>query len=84
MASILTYLHREVGASAADKVERRLFVAFHGLALGRIIGHRRADLTSKAVLFLSVPPYQIVYRSSKSAINVVRVVHGSRDLNKLL
>jgi plasmid stabilization system protein ParE len=46
-------------------------------------GHKRPDLTSRDVLFFSLYQYMIVYRTSDT-IEIVAVLHGRRDLSRLL
>ena len=84
VAGIVTYLHSAAKASAADKVETFLFRAFNNLASGRAVGHKRSDLTDKKVLFYMADPYAIVFQKSAGVVNIVHVIHASRDLKKLL
>ena len=53
------------------------------IAANTRIGHKREDLTHKAVLFWPVGSYLIVYRAQPS-IEIVRVLHAARDLRKIL
>ena len=84
VADIVGYLHREVGSSVADKTEKRLFAAFSDLAEGRALGHRRTELTERNVLFHFADPYLIVFRKTAQTIYIVHVIHGSRDMKRLL
>ena len=68
---------------AADRVHEDLFRAFAQLVDTPGIGHRRPDLTTRDVLFWRVHSYLIVYRDS-NPLRIVRVVHGRRDVEKLL
>jgi antitoxin ParD1/3/4/toxin ParE1/3/4 len=43
------------------------------------MGHSRVDLTDEPVLFWPVYGYLVVYRPESRPLEVVRVVHGSRD-----
>ena len=47
------------------------------------MGHSREDLTDRSVLFWRVHSHLVVYRASKP-LRIVRVVHGKRDVRKLL
>ncbi len=47
------------------------------------MGHKRRDLTNRDVLFWPVHSYLITYQPS-SPLRIVRVVHGRRDVKKLL
>ena len=68
---------------AADRVIEEFYEAFHDLARMPGIGHKREDLTQKDVLFWPVHSYLIIYAKS-SPLRIVRVVHGRRDVKKLL
>lgn len=48
------------------------------------IGHSRSDVSSPSVLFWAVNPYLIVYRREGRRLRVVRVLHGNRDIRKIL
>jgi plasmid stabilization system protein ParE len=47
-------------------------------------GHWRHDLTEAAVRFLPVYLYLIVYRPETKPVQIVAVVHGRRDVAKIL
>jgi plasmid stabilization system protein ParE len=47
------------------------------------MGHRRQDLTSRDVLFWRVHSCLVIYRDS-TPLRIVRILHGRRDVNKLL
>jgi plasmid stabilization system protein ParE len=68
----------------ADRVRDELWVAFARLAEEPGLGHKREDLTSRNLLFLSLYSYLIVYRSDRDPIQIVRVVSGCRDVAQLL
>jgi len=84
VADIIGYLHSEAGHTVANKTEKRLFAAFSDLAEGRAFGHRRTDLTDRNVLFHFADPYQIIFRMTRQITYVVHVIHGSRDLKRIL
>jgi plasmid stabilization system protein ParE len=84
VAEIIGYLHRETDPAVADKMEKKLFAAFNDLSTGHVVGHRRIELTDRNVLFHLARPYLIVFRKSGETIFVVHVIHGSRDLKRLL
>ena len=84
VADILSYLHRESGARAANEAEKRLFQSFKDLVQMPALGRRRPELTSKNVIFHVVRPYVIVFRRVADRVRVLRVVHGARDLQTLL
>ena len=54
------------------------------LAERPLIGHTRADLTSRAVRFWSSGRYLIVYRVDTEPVRIIAVFHGARDVATLL
>ncbi len=69
---------------AARKVMRDLRSSFRRLARHPQIGHSRRDLTDQPVRFWSVYSYLVVYRDDVRPIEVVRVLHGARAVERLL
>jgi plasmid stabilization system protein ParE len=69
---------------AARQVRLRIFEACGALAQNPHSGHRREDLTDKALLFWPTGSYVIVYKSSTKPIEIVRVLHGARNISALL
>jgi len=69
---------------AADRVAGRLEKAFQLLTKFPRKGHMRSDVsTSEPVLFWIAGSYVIVYRPTPKPLQIVRIVHGSRDLGAL-
>ncbi len=68
---------------AARRVRLQILSACRRLAANPGIGHRREDLTDKPVLFWPVGSYLIVYAMRKRP-EIVRVLHGARDISGLL
>ncbi len=48
------------------------------------MGHIREDLTAQQVLFWPVGVYTIIYRPRTTPLEIVRVLHGSRDIPSLV
>jgi len=48
------------------------------------IGHTRADLADEIVRFWPVFSYLVIYRADMKPIQIVRVLHGKRDVRRLL
>ena len=83
VAGIVGRLH-SFSPSASDEFERLLFLAIHELKSLPGLGHRRADLTQKNVLFYRIPPHVIVFRRARKRITISRVLHSARDLGNLI
>lgn len=66
---------------AADRVEGEIFDACARLAEWPHLGHLRRDLTDKPVRFYPVRgTYLIVYDPATQPLEVIRILHGARDV----
>lgn len=70
--------------AAASKVRRALLEAMRNLAHNPRMGHLRDDLSDEPLRFWTVYSYLIVYRAETEPLEVVRVLHASRDVRNLL
>ena len=68
---------------AAGRVRLQLLNACQTIARNPGIGHSREDLTDKPVLFWPTGSYLIIYAARKPP-EIVRVLHGARDIPSLL
>ncbi len=68
---------------AADRNELALYSAMTLLAERPGIGHSRPDLTDQPVKFWPVDAYLIIYADVKPPVQIVRVLHGARDIPQL-
>ena len=83
----LQLIHDFIALDSADAAERvidQFFEAFEQLAAWPKTGHVRTDLTSKSVRFWAVGSYLVVYRDHSAGIQIVAVLHGSRDVPSVL
>jgi toxin ParE1/3/4 len=71
-------------AQAADNLENEFFEAFGMLARQPRMGHTRLDLTDRDVRFWTVGSYLIVYRQLPRTIEIVALLHGSRDIPEVM
>lgn len=72
---------------AADRVEQAIFDACAFVAEAPMRGHFRPDLTSRSVRFWTLtryPNYIIVYRPETNPLQVVALLHGKRDAQRVL
>jgi plasmid stabilization system protein ParE len=65
---------------AADRLIAEIFEAFEVLSRNPGMGHKRQDLTKFPVLFWPVGNYLVIYRATKSLVEIVAIVHGKRDI----
>jgi plasmid stabilization system protein ParE len=68
----------------ADRVESVIRERIVFLARTPGAGHGRKDLTDEAVRFFPVYSYLIVYRPEKKPLEVVSILHGRRDVERIL
>jgi plasmid stabilization system protein ParE len=71
----------------ADRMEQAIYEACAFVAEAPRRGHSRSDLTSRSLRFWTLtryPNYTIVYRPDTSPLQVVAVLHGKRNLRRIL
>ena len=68
----------------ADRVETVIREKIVRLAAAPGGGHWRKDLTDEPVKFFSAYSYLIVYRPETKPLQVVAILHGQRDVKRLL
>lgn len=85
-----THLDEICAFIAEDNVDAALRVldafehAFDQLTAAPEIGHSREDLTARPVKFLSVYSYLVVYDPASAPLTIIAVLHGARDIDRLL
>ena len=75
---------RERSPQSAIKVSAALQAAMRRLADFPNIGHVRNDLSDETLRVWAVYSYLIIYRPDRKPLQVIRVVHGARDLRRLV
>jgi plasmid stabilization system protein ParE len=71
----------------SDRVERAIYEACEFVAASPERGHSRPDLTTRLLRFWTLtrfPNYSIVYRPETMPIEIVTVLHGKRDIRRIL
>jgi antitoxin ParD1/3/4 len=67
--------------AAADRLENALYDACQRVAERPDLGHWRRDLTDKPVRFFPVRgTYLIVYDPASEPLEIIRILHGARDI----
>lgn len=84
LIQIWRYIKTQSGAETADRVESVIRERIRFLAKTPGAGHSRADLTGEAVKFFPVYSYLIVYRPETRPLQVVSILHGRRDVERVL
>jgi len=64
---------------AADRVIAEILSAIRALVPFPNQGHRRPDLTSRPLRFITVREYLIAYAPDRKPLLVVAVIHGKRS-----
>ncbi len=83
LTEIFDYVAAEGSIDAALRLAAEIEGEIQRLARNPRIGHTREDLTSRDLLFWPVYSYLIIYQAS-SPVNIIAVLHGRRDVEKVL
>ena len=84
LAEIKAYLVQPGGKRLAWYVLREIREALRLLGRTPQAGHRREDLTDAPLKFWTVFSYLVVYHPAKRPIEILNVIHGSRDVLSIL
>ncbi len=71
----------------ADLVEEAVLETCRLAVRNPTLGHRRHEIADPRVFFLAVQDYKrysIVYLAGSEPLQIVRVIHGARDIPRLL
>ncbi len=83
---IWSYIARD-NVEAANRLEDAVYKACDFLAAGPRRGTTREDLTKLALRFWTVqafPNYIIVYDPASDPLQIIRILHGTRDVLAIL
>jgi plasmid stabilization system protein ParE len=86
LIDIWSFIARD-NPDAADRVEAAVFRACDLLAESPFVGRMRKDVTPLHLRFWVVHPYPnylIVYDPESKPLQIIRILHGARDLPSLL
>jgi antitoxin ParD1/3/4 len=85
---IWSYIAAESNSEeTANRVEQAIYDACAFVAEAPMRGHSRSDLTSRPLRFWTLtryPNYTVVYRPQTAPLQVVAVLHGKRDIRRVL
>ena len=68
---------------AADRLRDEFRSVFERLAEFPYIGHVREDIVDASHRFSSVRSYLVVYRPEPRPLQIIRVIHGARDVKAM-
>ena len=74
----------ESNLDAADRIIGKLYTAINKLADLPGMGSSRQELADERHRFWVVNPYLVVYRADTKPLQIIRVLHGARDIENLL
>jgi toxin ParE1/3/4 len=85
VAEVWSYYACEIGdADLADRMREEVFAGIRKVARSPGIGHLRHDLSDEPLRFWRVRNLLIIYRPENMPLEVVRVLHGARDVQAIL
>jgi plasmid stabilization system protein ParE len=85
LVEIWKYYAIEVGdVDLADRMQAEIFKGIRNIARNPGIGHFRRDLSDEPLKFWRVRGYLIIYRVKAKPIQIVRILHGARDVAAIL
>lgn len=74
----------EDSVDLANRIESEFYELFTSLARMPGQGHARKDLTHRPVLFFPMYSFLIVYQPDIQPLRVMDVLHGSRNVKRIL
>jgi toxin ParE1/3/4 len=84
LRGILQYVAEKDGIDRALHLHWKLAEAFELLGASPGAGRVRADLTGPTVRWWTVFKFVIIYEAESSPVEILRVLHGMRDLGAVL
>lgn len=85
IAEIWSYYAAEVeDVDLADRMRDEIFEGIRTVVRAPGIGHLRRDLSSEPLRFWRVRNFLIIYRHETRPLQIVRVLHGARDVKAIL
>src|SRR5215475_7963062 len=84
LVDIWNYIEQQSRAEIADRVVADIRAKIGLLCGSPGIGHRRKDLSEQDVRYFAAYSYLIVYRPTTKPLQVVSILHGRRDVERIL
>lgn len=81
---IWQYVCHSSGDTRADALEADLHAAMQRLGDSPNLGHMRHDLASDSLRVWTVHKILIIYRPDTQPIQIIRVLHGARDVQAIM
>jgi plasmid stabilization system protein ParE len=84
LVEIWRYVWGQSSVATADRIEAEILDKAIFLSRTPNAGHVREDLTNEQVRFFAVYSYLIVYRPETKPLQIVSILHGRQDLERIL
>lgn len=84
LEEILLFVAEQSGVGRALDVHERFVDAFEHLAEMPNSGSKRIDITGERVRWWRVFDWLVLYESESTPVTILRVIHGARDLDRIL
>lgn len=84
LVEIWLYIRAQSSVGTADRIESEILDRLAFLARTPDAGHVRESLTNEHVKFFPVYSYLIVYRPEAKPLQIVSIVHGRQDVERIL
>lgn len=84
LAEIAKYIQEQGSEGAARRVLLEMHHSMQALADMPGMGHLRQDLSDESLRFWSVYSYLIIYRPETQPLQIIRILHGARDIASVL
>lgn len=84
LVDIWHYIKEQSSVATGDRVESAIRERIAFLSDNPGTGHLRSDLADENVKFFPVYSYLIVYRFETKPLQVVAILHGRRDVERVL
>jgi len=84
LVQIWRHIKEQSSLELADRVESVIRDKIVFVAKTPGVGHLRKDLTNEPVKFFPVYSYLIVYRPETNPLQIIAILHGRRDVERIL
>jgi len=84
LTEINLYILEQSSPAISRAVIAKILATIKNMSANPGIGHQRADLTSRPLKFLAVYQYLVVYDPATTPVQILRILHGNRNLPNLL
>jgi toxin ParE1/3/4 len=84
LVDIRNYIELQSHAEIADRVVAEIRARIELLCTSPGVGHSRKDLSGHDLRYFTVYSYVIVYRPATTPLEIVSILHGRRDVERIL